>query len=115
MNLETELEALNDNLLADTRIIYVTRKQVGGINGLLSMGLEDTSSDMRHAVLNMFAGRAMKRIAGVDVNSATNLTSPVASFLINLLKEDGVEPWQLSEYGRELISLAENNAKVRAI
>lgn len=115
MNLEAELSGLTDNLLADTRIIYVTRNQVGGLNGLLNQGLEDKSPDNRHAVLNLLAGTAMLRIAGVKVRSATNLTSPVASFLINILKDNDSTQWRLSDYGKELINQAETRVKTQPL
>lgn len=111
MNLDDELEGLHRNLLARTEIVFVSDGEVGGVNGLLRMGLKDKSDDMRHKVLNLLVGPAMIRITGIPVHSAKNLTSPVAIFLIDQLREPESKPWRLSEYGRKLLSLAEERAQ----
>jgi hypothetical protein len=111
MNLDIELQALTQNLLADTSIQFITQLQIGGLNGLLSMGLQDKSPETRHAVLRVLAGDAMFKIAGVEVNSAKNLTGPVATFLINILKQLDSSPWRLSRYGTELIAAVESRVK----
>ena len=107
LNLRTELEALKQNLLADPTIEFVTAAQVGGLNGLIRMGCEDKSRDMRVAILKAWAGDAMMAIAGVEIESSKNLTLPVATFLINLLLEPDSTPWRLSEYGLNLIRATE--------
>lgn len=107
MNIEHELEALHENLLAQDRIAYVTLEQLGGLNGLIRKGLENKSRMMRIKVLKKWAEPAMKRIAGVSIESSKNLTLPVASFLINLLIEPNTSPWKLSTYGKELIKETE--------
>ena len=114
MDLDTELAALEMNFLADTSITYVTHRQVGGICGLLKMGLEDNSRANQIAVLNVLAGPAMKKIAGVDIRSRKNLTSHVATTLIDQLLEPNTNPWELSDYGHELLSAAEKRAKEQA-
>ncbi len=111
MNLDVELEGLKRNLLSRTEIVFVSRDEVGGVNGLLRMGLQDKSDEMRHKVLNLLVGPAMLKITGVVVNSARKLTSPVAIFLIDQLREPDSKPWRLSAYGRELLALAEERAK----
>lgn len=103
MDIESELEALKQNLLADTRIIYCTPQQIGGLNGLIRKGLENKSRTVRIAVLKRLAGEAMESIHGVPFESSKALTSPAASFLINLLLEPDTRPWELSSYGRNLI------------
>ena len=106
-----EIEALRDNLLANTEIRYISLKQIGGLNGLIRQGLEEKTRDMRILVLREWAGDAMWAIERQVINSTKNLTSPIASFLINLLKEDDSTPWRLSDYGQRLISITEKAVK----
>lgn len=104
MNIEQELEALHTNLLANTDIRYVSQKQLGGLNGLIRKGVEDKSREMRIAILEKWAGEPMRRIANVqEFTTSKNITSPVATFLINLLIVPDSSPWKLSQYGKELI------------
>jgi hypothetical protein len=107
MIIEIELEALHENLLAQNRIAYVTLEQIGGLNGLIRKGLENKSRMMRIKVLKKWAEPAMKQLTGVTIESSKNLTLPIASFLINLLIEPDTSPWELSSYGKELISETE--------
>lgn len=107
MNIETELEALHENLLAQNRNTYVSLSQLGGLNGLIRQGLENKSRMMRVKILKKWAEPAMKQLTGVSIGSSKNLTSPVASFLINLLIEPDTTPWELNSYGRELIQETE--------
>lgn len=108
MNIKEELEALHDNLLANTELRYVTMKQLGGLNGLIRQGLENKSRMMRMAVLEKWAGEAMKKLWNIkEFDSSKCLTSSAASFLINQLIEPDTHPWELSQYGRELIKETE--------
>jgi hypothetical protein len=111
MEINSELEALRQNLLADTSLRYISSKQVGALNGLIRQGLEDKARRMRLNVLREWTGEAMKRIASVEVASTKNLTAPVATFLINLLLEPGSTPWRLSDYGKQLIEQTEKRIK----
>lgn len=114
LNLQDELAGLHDNLTSDCRLIYISQKQVWAVNSLLSAGLESKSDEVRHEVLDMLVGRAMKVIANVPkVTSAKNLTSPVASFLINQLKEPNSNPWRLSDYGERLLRLCETEVETQ--
>ncbi len=114
MDLDTELAALEINCLADTNITYVTHRQVGGICGLLGEGLRDNSRANQIAVLRILVGPAMKKIAGVEIGSRKNLTSHVANTLITQLLEPDTKPWELSDYGHDLLSAAEKRAKEQA-
>ncbi|MGC9385196.1 MAG: hypothetical protein ACP5D6_11405 [Kosmotogaceae bacterium] len=108
MNIEEELEALHDNLLANTELRYVSKRQLGGLNGLIRQGLEHKSRMMRMAVLEKWAGKAMKKLWNIEkFDSSKCLTSSGASFLINQLIEPDTHPWELSRYGRELVEETE--------
>ena len=98
-----EIEALKQNLLADTSIRYVSLAQIGGLNGLIRQGLENKSRRMRVEVLKEWAGEAIHAITGQEITSAKNLTSPIATFLINQLLEPDSNPWRLTPYGKKLI------------
>lgn len=115
MEISNELDALRENLLADTSIEYVSQLQIGGLNGLIRKGLQDKSREMRIAVLREWAGDAMWKIARQEINSAKNLTAPVASFLINLLLVPDSTPWRLSSYGKNLIEYTEKSIKERSL
>lgn len=110
MDLDIELAALETNCLADPQITYVTHRQVGGICALLG-NLNDNSRANQIAVLSVLVGPAMKKIAGVEIRSRKNLTSHVANTLIDQLLEPNTTPWELSDYGYELLSAAEKRAK----
>jgi hypothetical protein len=108
MNIEDELNAIHQNLLANTDLRYVTMKQLGGLNGLIRQGLEHKSRMIRMAVLERWAGEAMKKLWNIEeFDSSKCLTSAGASFLINQLIEPDTHPWELSQYGRELIKETE--------
>lgn len=108
MNIERELEALHDNLLANTELRYVSLRQLGGLNGLIRQGLEHKSKIIRLAVLDRWAGSAMKKLWNIEsFDSSKCLTSSAASFLINQLIEQDTHPWELSPYGRKLIEETE--------
>ena len=98
-----EIEALKQNLLADTSLRYVSLPQIGGLNGLIRQGLQHRTREMRLAVLREWAGEAVYRITGEELTSTKNLTSPIATFLINILLEPDSTPWRLTPYGRSLI------------
>ena len=114
MVLDVEIGALENNCLADPSMRFVSQKQVGGICGLLKQGLEDTSRDNQIATLDFLVGAAMFKIAGVRVTSRKNLTSPVASTLIGLLKTPSDDTWELNAYGKELLSRVEERIKAAA-
>jgi hypothetical protein len=107
MKMQHEIEALRENLLANTSIFIASQQQVGGLNGLIRQGLEHKSRKMRIAVLNEWAGEAVKRITGETLTSGSDLTSSMATMIINLLLEPDSTPWRLSAYGRRLIEETE--------
>lgn len=111
MDLDLELDALHLNCIADENAGFVSQRQVGGVIGLLRKGLEDGSKENQLAVLRVLVGNAMMQLAGVEINSRKNLTSHVATTLIDQLLEPDTTPWELSEYGQELLGEAEKRAK----
>jgi hypothetical protein len=113
MNFDVELEALHVNCVAAPNTGFVSRSQVGGICGLLKKGLEDDSKENQLAVLRILVGPAMMQVAGVEINSRKNLTAHIATTLINLLLEPDTRPWELSEYGQDILAFAEKQAKER--
>lgn len=115
MDLDVEVTALQQNCLAEPQIIFVTQRQVGGICGLLKQGLLDDSRDNQIKVLDLLVGDAVTTITGVKVKSRKNLTSPIASLLINQLLIPDTNPWRLTDYGRELLSEAEKRVKEQTI
>jgi hypothetical protein len=114
MDISVEIEAIRDNLKADPQIIYVSKNQVGGLAGLMKQCLVDPSRDNRIAVLAYLLGDVMLEIAGVNVTSTTNLTSPVASFLINMFRDKDSDKWRPNAYARELIGEIEKRVAARA-
>jgi len=113
MNIQQEIEALQENLLATEKNLtgniasfslrYITLKQIGGLNGLIRMGSVNKGRKMRIAILKMWAGEPMRRLANIEFASSKNLTGDVASFLINLLRIPDSKPWKLTQYGKDLI------------
>lgn len=107
---EAELAAMQWVISSDyNKLVYVSQKQVQGLNALLNQGLSDKSRDVRIAVVRRLVGEVAKTITGVEVLSTKNLTSPIASYLIEQLKEPDSIPWRLSEHGRWLIHEAETH------
>lgn len=115
MDLDNELSAIQWNLLSKTDIVYISNKQVLALVSLMQQGLTDVCRKTRLGILKLWAGEAMRRIAGVEIASTKNLTSPVASFLINLLLDNKEEEWKISDYGRELVKCSEARVKEYAL
>ena len=85
MDLQVELEAIHENLTADTRLLYISQKQAQSLASLMTQGLgEGATKAMRIRALQIIAGPAMKEIYSPThvITSTKNLTGPVASFLI---------------------------------
>lgn len=111
MDLAIELKALHLNCIATSDTQFVSHRQVGGVCGLLKKGLEDDSRENQIAVLRLLVGPAMAQMANVEIHSRKNLTGDIATTLINLLLEPDSKPWELSEYGQELLIAAEKQIK----
>ena len=108
MDFDSELAAIQWALRTDcTRVVYVTRKQVRGLVSLMRQGLKNPDHDTRVAVLDLLVGEFTHTITGEPVVSTKSLTSPIASYLINQLKEPNSHPWKLNEHGRSLLAEAE--------
>lgn len=101
-----EVAAMDANIRASyNRYIFVTKKQIMFLNSLLREGLESKDRSMKIAVVRLLVEPAVQKIAGVPVTSTKCLTSPIASYLIEQLKErDG---YGLSDHGRWLLKEAE--------
>ena len=110
MDFEVELDALYRNLTADRRIIYITQKQAVTLASLMSGGLESNNRAVRIEVLRLIAEQALEEVAGAKLNSTKNLTSPMASFLINYFRKNE-NSWELADAGRMVLSLAESFVK----
>lgn len=106
---EAELAAISWIIRTDysTPVCPATDKQVSGIIRLISQGISDTSRAARIRVLQRLVGPEIKRLKGVELQSTRDLTSPIASYLINQLKDPRSTEWRLSPHGQWLIHEAE--------
>lgn len=115
MDIDVELYAIRWNLSSKTDIIYITKKQVLALVSLMQQGLTDNRRETRIEILSLWAGETVKMVTGVEITSTKSLTSPIASFLINLLVDNTQEGWKISEYGKELIKCSEAYIKKYAL
>jgi hypothetical protein len=56
-------------------------------------------------------GNVMRKIYNIEVESTSNMTGGIASYLITQFRKPDTKPWELSGYGREFIRLAEARVK----
>jgi len=104
MDIEKELQALHRNLMSVTSNYYVSQKQIGVLIYLMLQGLPDRKDrGLRIAVLRAWIGKPMHEMYNVDVMSTKNISGPIASFLIDLLRKSGTDEYVLSKYGCQLI------------
>lgn len=105
MDITHELSALHRNLLSTPgRQYFVSRKQIGSLVCLMMQGLPDRKDrDLRIAVLRAWIADSMKQLFDVEVESTKNISGPIASFLIDLLREPNNPEMVLNDYGHELI------------
>jgi hypothetical protein len=85
-----------------------TPKQCTAIVVMLNESLEDSSREIRLAVL--------KEVLDIPIQSTKDLLKWEATCLIDFLKEDselGTEEWRMSEYGRKFIEEAERKVTNR--
>jgi hypothetical protein len=107
---EIELQAMQWVIRSDySRIIYVTQRQIQGLNALLRQGLSTPEREKRIAIVKCLVGAEVRQITGIEITSTKNLTSPIASYLIEQLKEPNSTPWKLSEHGQWLLNEAERH------
>jgi hypothetical protein len=120
MNFDIELSALTDNMIKEDggESFLAKRNQVTAVLTLMRQGLKSDEREVRIAVLDILAGEAMMRLYGKTIESTNDITEPIALFLIRQLKmpfdhPDPTEkdPWLISTYGRQLLSLAEERAE----
>lgn len=111
-DLELELEALTSNLLAESPDYYITQRQVTSLASLMSSGLEDSSRGTRIRVLRLLAQPAVMKRHGLKIKTTKQIPGQMASVIIDLLKKN--KSWELSDYGRELLHLAEKRTKTKA-
>jgi len=104
---DAELAAISWAVQNDcTALIYITQKQIRRLADLMEQGLSRPNDrKLRIAVLRLLVGDAAKMVTGVEVRSTKNLTSPIASYLINQLKTNG--SYDINEHGRWLLREAE--------
>lgn len=115
MNLDDELMAIRTNILANhADMIYVTQDQFA-LGGLITPCLQDKSQENRYRCLVYLLDGVVENITGYPfTGSMKNMTSPIASYLIELFKDDTQEKWAPNEYARELFSLIEAQVKISA-
>jgi hypothetical protein len=82
-----------------------TKSQSTSLFPLFRDALEDTSREMRLAVISEFTGR--------PIPSSRMLTNHEAHTLIEELVDKSAEKWSLSQHGRELIAEAECAVRTR--
>lgn len=112
-DLDTELEGIHNNLLAQSED-FLSARAMHGLRRLMELGLEDPSHENRVAVLCLIAGRAMRQIFNVEIRSTKNLSQGIAVYLIGLFLEPDTKPWRLNEYGRRLLADCEARVKEQA-
>lgn len=113
-DLRTERAALYEAITTADHHVYVSQDQVGGLIGLVKQGLKDKSRENRVAVMAYLIGDAVKDTLGVEFRSYKNMSSSVATMLINQLRVPESVPWRLSAYGQRLLSAAEGAIKAYA-
>lgn len=111
-DLDLELEALTENMLAESTSWHITQKQVTTLASMMSQGLEDRSRENRLNVLRLLCQDAVFKRTGYAIKSTKQIPGEFASVLIDLLKRN--DRWELSDYGRNLLLLAEERAKAGA-
>lgn len=110
MILEVELKAIQNNLDANTDRIWVTAKQLRTLAILMQKGLGSTDRELRIKVLQMIAGPSLIKAFNIQLVSSKNLTSPMASVLIDYLTED-TKTWELTDDGKLLLHLAKTRVE----
>jgi hypothetical protein len=121
-DLDVEISAITVNLKAEHHKalasgsewnLCASDKQLFGLNGLLRQGMKDTDRRTRLSILKIITGQAVADCLGIrEIVSSRNLSAPMISVLINLLREPESSPWRLSDYGRWLISATEAKAEI---
>lgn len=91
---------------------YVTQKQVKALASLVSQGLQNKKRENRIAVMHYLIGDAIRDSLGVELTSFRNMTSRVATMLIDRFKAPN--GWGLSDYARDLLSQAEAEVALAA-
>jgi len=110
IDLDLEIKALYENIIVEEQTYLLSQKQATTLASLMSAGLNDRKRENRISVLNLLVGKAVKKRTGFDISSTKNIPGEVASFLIDLLIVDNIN-WELSTYGKQLLSLAEKRIK----
>ena len=113
LDLDLELQALSANMLAEERTWYISQKQVTTLASMIGSGLEDKSRKNRLNVLRLLCQDAVFTKTGYVIESTKQIPGEIASILIDLLKEN--VGWELSEYGKQLLVMAEERTKAGAL
>lgn len=116
MNLDDELMAIRSNILANhADLIYITQDQFA-LGGLVNQCLRDKSRENRYRCLVFLLDGVPENITGVRfTGSMKQLTSPIASYLIELFKDPEEEKWKANEYAKELFDCIETSVEVAAV
>lgn len=115
MKINVELDAHEVNLVAAGGIEpYITQKQCQVLARL--MGEVFPKRWQRIEALNLIAGKAVQRVTGItEITTTKNLTSSMASYLINQLKDKRDDEWTLSRYGREFLEGAKTLLEIHSV
>jgi len=114
LDLDLELEALKTNMLAEDNPYNISQKQVQALASVMGQGLQKKSRKNRLNVLRLLAQDAVYIRTGYIIESTKQIPGAFASVLLDLLIVDNIN-WELSDYGRELLFLAEERVKAGVI
>lgn len=112
LDLDIELQALETNMLVEDKTWHVSHAQVTTLASMIGSGLKDKSRSNRLNVLRLLCQNAVFTKTGYVIETTKQVPGEIASILIDLLKEN--ESWELSEYGRTLLILAEERVEAGA-
>lgn len=112
LDIEYERAKFYDAILSADHTALLTRKQVLKLIILFQEALVDKSDDTRKGAMAVLIGKAVKDALHVRFNSFKNMSSAIASMLIDQFTD---ESGGLNEYGRTLIRLAETTYKATLV
>ncbi len=114
LDLDLELEALKVNLLAEDNPYNISQKQVQALASVIGQGLQNRKRENRLDVLRLLAQDAVTIRTGYKIESTKLIPGAFASVLLDMLIVNNID-WELSDYGRELLFLAEERVKARVV
>ena len=114
LDLDLELEALKANLLAEENPYLISKKQVQALASVMGQGLQKKNRRNRLDVLRLLSQDAVMIRTGYKIKSTKQIPGAFASVLLDMLIVDNID-WELSDYGRELLFLAEERIKAGVV